>query len=357
MSALRTGFLALMIGVLLSCGGGGGGGAPMSSSSSALGSEPGVPVTAGALGGTSSDGVGNGNGIGGIASDDGNAAPSGSSSGSTTASGGDDGSGVGSGGTGVSTADATGVGTVDGAGSIIVNGLRYDTATAVGSVEDAPNGIQLGMSAKITGPVNADFTLGIARWVESAADIRGTVTSVSPGQGFVVLGTMVTTDDATVWADASGLNAISTGQTVQVWGLPAAPGVLRATRIEQRPPSSMILTGTVQSLDAAQRIFMLGNAVIDYSRVAPSGIAQPPANGTLVRVRADVAGPGLRLIATQVQAWYPVPRTDSTTAQIAGIVTEFAGLASLRVLSIPVDASAAQITGGGAGAIGNGVKV
>ena len=68
-----------------------------------------------------------GNGLGGIAADDGS-----SSATDHCASGGDDGSGVGSGGTGVSTADATGVGAVDGAGSIIVNGLRYETGSAVG---------------------------------------------------------------------------------------------------------------------------------------------------------------------------------------------------------------------------------
>ncbi|RST45851.1 hypothetical protein EJI01_28525, partial [Variovorax sp. MHTC-1] len=55
--------------------------------------------------------------------------------GTSTASGGDD--GVGSGGTGVSTADAASVGGVDGAGSIIVSGLRYDTDTAVIHLEDA----------------------------------------------------------------------------------------------------------------------------------------------------------------------------------------------------------------------------
>jgi len=298
-----------------------------------------------------------GNGIGGIAADDASSAPS--SAGSTTASSGDDGSGVGSGGTGVSTADATGVGSVDGAGSIIVNGLRYDTNTATGNVEDAPAGLQLGMSVKVTGPVNADFTQGTARRVESAADIRGPLTSVDLAQGsFVILGTTVTTDEATVWADAAGLSAIAPGRTLQVWGLPDAPGVLRATRVEQRAPSAPILTGTVQNLDAVQRTFTLGGLVVDYSRAVPSGSldGRPLANGTIVRVRADAASPGV-LVATLVQGWYPLPTADATTAQFAGIVTDFAGLGSLRVLGYPVDASAAQITGGATSAIGNGVKV
>jgi hypothetical protein len=259
----------------------------------------------------------------------------------------------------VSTADATGVGSVDGAGSIIVNGLRYDTSTAIGAVEDAPAGLQLGMSAKVIGPVNADFTQGTARRVESAADLRGPVTSVNLTQGsFVILGTTVTTDDGTVWADAPGLAAIPAGRTLQVWGLPGAPGVLRATRVEQRDPSAPIVTGTVQNLDATQRTFMIGGLVVDYARASLSGslYGQPLANGTLVRVRADALAQG-SLVATRVQWWYPVPTTDAATAQFAGLVTDFAGLRSLRVLGIPVDASAAQITGGPPNAIGNGVRV
>jgi len=133
---------------------------------------------------------------------------------------------------------------------------------------------------------------------------------------------------------------------------------LRATRVEQRAPSAPILTSTVQNLDTAQRTFTLGGLVVDYARAVPSGSldGRPLANGTIVRVRADAVSPGV-LVATLVQWWYPLPTADATTAQFAGIVTNFAGRGSLRVLGYPVDASAAQITGGPASAIGNGVKV
>ncbi|MDM0034738.1 DUF5666 domain-containing protein [Variovorax sp. J22P271] len=355
---LRNGLLSLLALLVISCGGGGGGGGgaggggagfvgPSTLAASGSPGDSGPGAAAGATGPGAAA-----NGIGGIASDEGATA--------SAAGGGDDASGVGSGGTGVSTADATGVGAVDGAGSIIVNGLRYDTQTAVGNVEDAPAGLQLGMSARVIGPVNASFTQGIARRVESAADIRGPVTSVDAAHGsFVVLGTTVTTDEATVWADAAGLAAIPAGATVQVWGLPSAPGALRATRVEQREPSATpILTGTVQNLDTARRSFSLGGRSVDYAGAVLSGSpdGQALANGIIVRVRATAAATG-NLAATLVQWWYPLPTVDAATAQFAGVVTEFAGPGSLRVLGYPVDASAAQVSGGPAGAIGNGVKV
>jgi hypothetical protein len=215
------------------------------------------------------------------------------------------------------------------------------------------------MSAKVTGPVNADFTSGIARRVDSAADLRGTPSSVDLAQGsFVILGTTVTTDEATVWADAAGLAAIPPGTTLQVWGLPGAPGILRATRIEQRGPSAAILTGTVQNLDPLRHTFTLGGFTVDYSAAVLSGSPDGSAlaDGTLVRVRANTVLPG-RLQATLVQWWYPVPRANATPVQLAGLVTDYAGLGSLRVLGVPVNAASAQITGGLASAVGNGVKV
>jgi hypothetical protein len=354
---LRHGLLSVYVALLLSCGGSGGGGG---GGATFIAPTAGSPTPAAGASATDAA-VGTGSqGLGGIAS---NESPDSSTATSTatataTATGGDDGSGVGSGGTGVSTADATGVGAVDGAGSIIVNGLRYSTDTTVANLEDT-TGLQLGMTVKVTGPVNADFTSGIARQVDSAADLRGPLASVDPKQGsFVVLDTTVTTDEATVWADAPGLTALVPGRTLQVWGLPGASGVLRATRVEQRDASTPILTGTVQGLDASSHTFTLGKLVVDYGSASLSGSldGRPLANGTLVRVRADSAGPAA-IVATQVQWWYPIPLVNGATVQIAGIVTDFAGSDSFRVLGVPVDASSAKVTGGPTGSIGNGVRL
>ncbi|MGR4871508.1 DUF5666 domain-containing protein [Variovorax sp. LARHSF232] len=348
MTLLRHGLLAVGFGLLLSCGGGGSSGSASLSVGGGQGSvavQSGNGANAGLLAGDASPGGDSGGPSGGGAG--------GAGGGTTTASGGDEGSGVGSGGTGVSTADATGVGAVDGAGSIIVNGLRYATRGVNVNVEDAP-ALQLGMSAKVTGPVNADFTLGVAHQIESAAEIRGPVSSVDLAQGrLAILGTTVTTDESTVWADSAGLAALAPGMTLQVWGLPAGPGVLLATRVEQRGPSTPILSGTVQGLDIGRRTFMLGGMLIDYSLASMAG---PLVNGALVRVRADVMLPN-RLPAKLVQGWYPTPTADAALLQLAGVVTDFTGIASFRVLGVQVDASAADLAPVLASALGNGVQV
>ncbi|VTU38545.1 hypothetical protein H4CHR_04455 [Variovorax sp. PBS-H4] len=357
-SLVRSGLIAASMTLLLSCGGGSDSGSfnPGGTSGASSGTAfrglssnaSGDGVSASAAGTSASDGTGSVDGSG--VSDGGS---------STAAAGGDD-SGVGSGGTGVSTADAVGIGGVDGLGSIIVNGLRYDTDSAVFSVEDAP-ALQIGMTAKVTGAFNAEFTSGVAKQVVSAAELRGPVASVDlAGGSFALMGTTVTTDEATVWAQAPGLVGLLPGTAVQVWGLPAAPGVLRATRVDQHPASSArIATGTVQNLNTGSRIFTLGSLSVDYGTASFAGgiDASTLANGAIVRVRAAAqAMPGV-LSAAVVEAWHTVPQTGSTPVQLAGVITDFVSPDSFRLLGTEVDAASAQITGGLAGAIGNGVKV
>lgn len=336
--------ISLLIG---SCGGGGSGG------SGGIGiAGTGTAVNVGGSGAAQGDGAANAGG----------ASSSGAAGGvsSAAAAGGDDGSGVGSGGTGVSSASAAGIGSTDGLGSVILNGVRYNTDSAVFNLQDAPE-LLLGMSVKVTGPVNSNFTAGTAATVESAADLRGTVSNIDLASStFSLLGTTVSTDEETVWADASGLSGIADGSTLQVWGLPAAPGMLRATRIARvASGGAPILTGTVRNLDKVAGVFSIGTLNVNYANALFVGGLDSAtlANGTIVRVRGVGFASAGALNATAIQSWYSLAQATGQTATLDGVVTEYAGLASLKVLGVPVDAGAAQITGGPSSSIGNGVKL
>lgn len=351
---LSAGFIAL----LLSCGGGGGDGSSAGGLSAGLGVATGNAAVAGTGGdaaagtGTGSDGTGSGGSTGG----NGGSGGTGSAGGGTSTAGnsGTDGSGVGSGGTGV-TADAAGIGAADGLGSIILNGLRYDTDSATFSLEDTSE-LQIGMSARIAGKVDANFTSGTAAQVVSAAELRGAVSAIDLSNGsFTVMGSRVTTDTATVWGDSNGAADLVDGTVIQVWGLPAAPGTLRATRVQITPGSvEPLVTGTVQNLDLVGRHFTLGLLTVDYG---PGLDTASLAEGAIVRVRGTVAPVAGHFTATTVKGWYAIPTADGIALQLAGVATDFASLGDFRVLGNKVDARNAQITGGQAGSIGNGVKV
>lgn len=315
------------------------------------GSGTGGTGSTGAAGGSS--GTGATGATGGTGSDAGAGSSTAGNSNSNT-----DGSGVGSGGTGV-TADAAGIGAADGLGSVILNGLRYDTDSATFTIEDATE-LQIGMSARIAGKVDANFTSGIANQVVSAAELRGAVSNIDLAGGtFVVMGIGVSVDSATVWADANGLSDVRAGSVIQVWGLPGAPGMLRATRIQVAPAlTDPLATGAVQNLDKAHKTFMLGQLTVDYGTAAFTGLDESSlANGVVVRARGTAPPVGGVLSATRVQGWYAIPTTNGVAVQLAGVITDFASRGSFRVLGTPVDATNAQIAGGNANSLGNGVKV
>ena len=336
-------FCAGLMALLMSCGGGGG------ASTGNLGLGTGT-----AIGGDSPGGAGTGTGGDGTGS-----GSSGSGgSGDTASNGNTDGSGVGSGGTGV-TADAAGIGAADGLGSIILNGLRYTTDTATITVEDATE-LQIGMSARVAGKVDPDFTRGIATQVVSAAELRGAVSRIDVGAGsFVVMGINVTIDAATVWADVNGLANVADGSLVQVWGLPGAPGTLRATRVQTAPTlTAPLVTGAIQGLNTANQTFTLGQLTVSYGGASFTGIdASSLANGVIVRARGTAAPVGNAFTATQVQGWYAIPTSNGIALQLAGDITDFVSRGAFKVLGTPVDATNAQITGGPVGSLGNGVKV
>ena len=356
---IATGFMAL----LLSCGGGGGGGstAGFGAGFAAGAGADGVNGTgnSGGDGANSGTSTGTGAGAGGSADGSGSTAgtdSSGVGSGGTAGNGNTD--GVGSGGTGV-TADAAGIGAADGLGSIILNGLRYDTDSATINVEDAAE-LQIGMSARVAGKVDANFTSGIATQVVSAAELRGAVSHIDLGAGsFVVMGIGVSIDNATVWADASGLASMVDGSLVQVWGLPGAPGTLRATRVQIAPTLiAPLVTGAVQNLDAANKTFTLGQLTVEYGAASFTGIdATSLVNGVIVRARGTTAPGAGRFKATKVEGWYAIPLSDGVAVQLAGVITDFASRGAFEVLGTPVDATSSLINGGPASSLGNGVKV
>ncbi len=334
---------AFFLALLASCGGGGGGG--------------GFPAAPGVASNTAGEGVS----TAGAGADAGGGGEAGGAAGGAGASGGDDG-GVGSGGTGVGVAaDATSVGSVDGLGSVIVNSLRYETpAATVYELEDTP-ALAVGMSVRVTARADAAFTTGTALRVRSAADVRGAVDSVDlSGDGsFVVLGNRLTVDAATVWADSAGLASLAVGAPVQVWALPTSAGTLRATRVQTvGVATAPVVSGVVQQLDRSSGSFLLGGLRVSYTAAVLDGLTMGElVDGAVVRVRAATPAVAGVLQASRIEAWYPLPTPTGTPVQLSGVMSDFASLASFRLLGVAIDASAAGVTGGPATSLGNGVRV
>ncbi|MGZ5269288.1 MAG: DUF5666 domain-containing protein [Ramlibacter sp.] len=266
------------------------------------------------------------------------------------------GGGVGSGGTGA-TADS-GVGSIDGFGSIIVNGVRYDIATARTVLSDA-SALKLGMTVRVTGTIAADLPQGTATLVVSAVELRGSVASLAPAAGaFSILGVQVSTDATTVYAGGLGsATDMANGMQVQVHGLPGSDGLLRATRIERLATTlGPVLTGQVQGLDRGAHTFRIGSQSVNYAAADFPG-DWPMANlvnGVVVRVRAPALAS--TLAAGSVEPWNPPPLREGARLSLGGLVSDFLGTRSLRIDGVSADISGARISGSNAG-LANGARV
>ena len=349
---LRAGLGSMLLALLLSCGGGG-------TSSGSVSASVG---TGGAY-------------VEGVAPGDGSTEGSGTSSApgdggtSTAGNGTSDGSGVGSGGTGVSTADAgTSVGGVDGMGSIIVGGLRYDIDHAALDLKEASE-LKIGMTVAVTGPVEPDFSTGVASKVVSVPQLRGTVSSVDVvGGSFVVQDIKVTVDEDTAWSDLPDLANLPINSTVQVWGLPIGPGTLRATRIETRSGDTPLVggwyaiptqAGVQVQLEgvitdyASQGAFKLLGQSVDASKVdLPDSQAAKLDDGVKVIASGTLDASGV-LVASKLKIRH-IPGGGSLPSRILiGMVTNYVSPADFKVKGQRVDASALTNTG----ALANGVKL
>lgn len=375
MNMLGRAFVLVVAMALTACGGG------SSSSSSGTGGGAGGVVVGGSGGSSSPDGNGSGgsdgSGTGGTGSGTGGAGTGdsgtgtgssgdGSSGGTGAGSGGDssasgpgDSGGVGSGGTGASAASVA-VGVADGFGSVIMNGVRFNVDTAHVVTEDAMS-LQLGMTASVRGVIDAGMATGTATEILSIPELRGLVSKIDVAAGLMeVMGVVVSVDEATAFAGGAALSDLSVGAMVQVYALPNGPGRMRATRIEISTSGTHTrIRGAIQNLNTTARTFRVEGLTVNYAAADFAGglTSSALAEGMAVYVRAS-GSPSLGVLtATQLYRGHTLPTQSAAPVTLLGMVTDYVALRSFSLQGVPVDASAAQVTGGLATAIGNGVKL
>ena len=192
-------------------------------------------------------------------------------------------------------------GLISGVGSIVLNGIRYETIGA--AVEDADDGtaftsaLSIGMTVSaLDANINTSANTGTAATFEVQHGISGVTGNFdATANTLTVAGLPVIVDASTVVVSAAGLiqplSAISNGLSVETYGIPQADGTFKATRIEiETSPSAIRLVGAVSNLDTINRTFTLGTAgalvTVSYSNAtAPAGLV----NGAVVSAHVNTA--------------------------------------------------------------------
>jgi hypothetical protein len=277
--------------------------------------------------------------------------------------------GVDSGGTGTGAASTYATGTILGFGSIIVNGVRFDDATAQIDDDDGirllRTDLALGMRAEII--ASAVTTVGGVASA-TAASIRVQRAIVGPlehidtaAAQLTVLGQTVAVVSTTV-VDPSisgGLASLAIGEIIEAFAtLDLAAGRYVASRIARRAGvAAFTLRGAVASLSLTSRTLTIGQLIVDWSAVAPAQPATALAVGRLIRLTLATAPIAGVWQATALSSAQPMP-DDREAAEVEGRITAFTSEFAFELAGLPVNASGASFPDGSAAlALGVAVEV
>jgi len=218
-------------------------------------------------------------------------------------------------------------GAITGFGSVIVNGVTYDTSSATFTI-DGSDGLQsdlaVGDVIVLIGTVEADGTSPTALSITFDDAVEGPITAIdSVAQTLTVLG-----------------QGLSVTDVIEVSGFFLADGSISATRIEAKPPGGELeLTGFVSNL--AGTTFEINGFVVDFGAAMlqnfPGGA---PEVGQRVEAKGDGLGGSGQLIATRVEFKDSNLGGDGDHVEIEGFVTRFISASDFDVEGVPVTTNA-----------------
>jgi hypothetical protein len=206
--------------------------------------------------------------------------------------------------------DVVTVGPITGFGSVISNGIVFDTDAATVLVDGEPGtlgDLQVGMIVSIRGEIDNSAGTAQASEIRFGVDLEGPISSVNLANGsFVALGRMVLVDELTV-IDNATFETLAAGNVVRVSGQFRSQERIQATHVnrianEYQAGMHMHVKGEIENLDIGNQHFSLGGQVCDYSGAALELGADDMANGMYVEVTSTTPMGGGDMVLDRVQA-------------------------------------------------------
>ena len=263
------------------------------------------------------------------------------------------GSGGGIGGTGL-----TSSGTINGFGSVFVNGVEFESDGAeilVNGKSVGEDALGLGMLVVVTGSVNDDGMRGTATRIVFDDDVQGPVEATLPAADgdsmlVTVLGTEVIAERTATVFEGVTFATLAVGDLVEVSGFPDSQGRLRATRIEKKDTfqagvSQIGIKGVVSNLAGTE--FLLGAYTVNFSGAdlseVPGGAL---VDGMQVEVEGTLDPQALRISASRIEeeSGSGSAFNNNGDVNVQGVVTDFVSSANMRVNDVTVDASNAVLS-------------
>jgi len=269
------------------------------------------------------------------------------------------------------TAGISGIGIASGPittfGSVVVNGVRYETDAATFSVNDVPgtqSDLSVGQIVLIKGTVSDDGLTGTADEVIFDDNVKGPIDSIDLALNqLTVLGQLVLVTATTSFDDSispASLDGLSEGDIVEVSGFYSSFGDIEATRIELKPAGTQFeVHGFVSNLDAANLTFSINALVVDYSSATLDDFTGgQPADGDFVEAKGNSIGAAGELIADSVELESGISGDQGDHVEIEGLITRFVSETDFDVSGLPVTTNSGTVFEGGVAAdLGLNIKV
>ncbi len=260
------------------------------------------------------------------------------------------------------------IGPVANFGSIIVNGVHYDTSSSTFTNDDNPaveTDLKVGHMVLVHGSIDDSLTTGTADSVTFDDAVTGPVDSINLSLSqLVVLGQTILVRPSTSFDDnisPASLNGLAVDDIVEVYGFFTATGEIEATRIEKKPLGTQFeVHGTVSNHSAANFMFSINNLNVDYTNALldnfPGGQIS---DGDFVEAKGMNLGAAGELLATKVELeGAGITGEEGTHVEVEGFITRFVSDMDFDVAGIPVTTTGATLYEGGVAAdLGLNVKV
>jgi hypothetical protein len=295
----------------------------------------------------------------------------------TSCGGGGGGSSSGGGGIGGSGVTGASEGTVEGFGSIFVNGVEFETSEAEFEIEGEDgleDDLREGMVVKVEGSFDDNGVDGSADKVTYDDDLEGPISGfaeTTPGlvKTLTIMAQTVIVQNGVTRFDNNDpgfdefddLGPGNVGNVVEVSGFVNFDGSIRATYLERKalapaPGDIFEIKGTVANLNAVLSTFEINGLTIDFSGATVRGGVL--ANGVPVEVKGDTLV-GDTLEATEVEIRRAgLGLDDADKAEVEGFVSNLnPGAQTFEVNGQLVDYSTASFVGGTESELADGTKV
>ena len=278
--------------------------------------------------------------------------------------------GCGGGGSGDSStvSSASSEGPIAGFGSVIMNGVRWNTDLAEFEVEGrsaAQQDLSVGMVVRIEGSRSANGSATADRVIFESI-LRGPIREIealSPDtRALRIFGLRALVSRADTQFDDTTLDALATGQVVELSGLMNADGDLEASHLRLRSIAVVGITevkatGIVEGLAGGSFVLGTSEIVFDESTLVDDFGVGGLRDGLRVRVEGTLLANDA-IAALEIESPRGKGQDDRfDEVEFQGIVSDFVSDANFEVADRPVDASGAVFIPDDPDLLRNGVRV